>query len=95
MRRALHLWPVLLAATALLGVAARGGAAVGWQRHAAMPEERSEVAAAAVDGELVVVGGFVADGHDSARADAYCRRPTVGGSFPTSRSPSTMRRLRA
>ena len=71
MRRALHLWPVLLAATALLGVAARGGAAVGWQRHAAMPEERSEVAAAAVDGELVVVGGFVADGHDSARADAY------------------------
>ena len=56
MRRALHLWPVLLAATALLGVAARGGAAVGWQRHAAMPEERSEVAAAAVEGELVVVG---------------------------------------
>ena len=36
-----------------------------------MPEQRSEVAAAAVGGEIVVVGGFVADGSNSAHADAY------------------------
>jgi non-specific serine/threonine protein kinase len=36
-----------------------------------MPEARSEVAAAAVGSEIVVVGGFVADGNNSAHADAY------------------------
>jgi non-specific serine/threonine protein kinase len=36
-----------------------------------MPQARSEVAAAAVDREIVVAGGFVADGHNSARVDGY------------------------
>lgn len=36
-----------------------------------MPEPRSEVAAAALGSEIVVVGGFVADGSNSAHADAY------------------------
>jgi N-acetylneuraminic acid mutarotase len=36
-----------------------------------MPEPRSEVAAAAVGSEIVVVGGFVGDGNNSAHADAY------------------------
>lgn len=69
MGRALHLAPVLL--VALLGVAAGGGDAAHWRSDPAMPEPRSEVAAAKVGGDLVVAGGFVADGHDSARVDAY------------------------
>ena len=36
-----------------------------------MPEPRSEVAAASVGGDLVVAGGFLADGHNSPRVDAY------------------------
>ena len=55
---------------ALAGLAA-GGSAAGWERHSPMPEPRSEVAAASTAGELVVAGGFIADGHNSARADAY------------------------
>jgi len=54
----------------LLGIAA-GGKARAWEDHATMPQERSEVAAAASGGEIVVAGGFVADGNNSARADAY------------------------
>jgi non-specific serine/threonine protein kinase len=61
---ALALFPALLAASD----ATTGG---GWQRHAPLPLERTEVAAAAAGGELVVVGGFLADGTTSARADAY------------------------
>ena len=36
-----------------------------------MPEPRTEVAAAAVGREIMVVGGFLPDGSSSARADAY------------------------
>lgn len=61
--------PWLLAA-ALLGLGP-GGEAAGWQRHAPLPEPRTEVAAALVHGEIVVAGGFVADGGNSARVDAY------------------------
>lgn len=43
----------------------------GWQSHAPLPEPRTEVAAAVARGEIVVVGGFVASGANSARADAY------------------------
>ena len=60
----------LLLATALLGIAA-GGRASAWQQHAALPEPRSEVAAAAAGGEIVVVGGFVESGANSSRVDAY------------------------
>jgi hypothetical protein len=39
-----------------------------------MPLPRTEVAAAVAGGEIVVVGGFRADGSTSARADAYSPR---------------------
>jgi hypothetical protein len=42
-----------------------------WERHAAAPEPRTEVAAAYSDGEIVVAGGFTADGGNSDRVDAY------------------------
>ena len=48
-----------------------GRASAGWQRHAPLPLARTEVAAAVAGGELVAVGGFLADGATSARADAY------------------------
>ena len=61
--------PALLA-TALLGLAA-GGRATAWERHTPLPEPRTEVSAAAAGGEIVVAGGFVAAGGNSARVDAY------------------------
>lgn len=61
--------------TGLLAVAAvsiaAGGATAQWQRHAPVPEPRTEVAAGLTSGEIVVVGGFVAGGGNTARADAY------------------------
>jgi hypothetical protein len=67
--------------TVLLGAAllALGGASAGagslralqWKRGAPLPVPRSEVAAATVGRELVVVGGFLADGRSSRRVDAY------------------------
>ena len=42
-----------------------------WHAHAPLPEPRTEVAAAVVRGEIVVVGGFTSDGGNSARVDAY------------------------
>ena len=42
-----------------------------WQTHAPLPEPRTEVAAGVARGELVAVGGFTANGGNSARADAY------------------------
>ncbi len=56
---------------ALAHSAATGGA---WQKHAPVPLPRTEVTAAAVGGEIVVVGGFVADGSNVGRADAYSPR---------------------
>ena len=38
-----------------------------WQSHAPLPEPRTEVAAGVARGEIVVVGGFTADGGNSAR----------------------------
>ena len=52
--------PALLA-TALLGLAAGGRATAGSGTHR-LPEPRTEVAAAAAGGEIVVAGGFVAAG---------------------------------
>ena len=53
--------------------AGTGGAArtPGWRTHAPLPEPRSEVAASAAGGEIVVVGGFLPDGRTSARVDAF------------------------
>ena len=42
-----------------------------WKRGAPLPLPRSEVAATTLGRELVVVGGFLADGRSSARVDAY------------------------
>ena len=58
---------------AALGLAA-GGSSTGWEEGAPLPEPRSEVAAAATPGRLVVVGGFVADGNNSAHVDGYSIR---------------------
>ena len=65
---------VILIAVLALGVAGSGPAAreaLEWKRGAPLPVPRSEVAAATLGGELVVVGGFLADGRSSARVDAY------------------------
>jgi N-acetylneuraminic acid mutarotase len=52
-----------------------GAAAADWVKHTAMPDARGEVAAAtAGNGEIVVVGGFVPAGGNSARADVYSTR---------------------
>jgi N-acetylneuraminic acid mutarotase len=60
-------------AASLLGLAA-GGRATDWEQHAPLPEPRSEVAAASTGDDLVVVGGFIADGNNSARVDGYSVR---------------------
>ena len=60
--------PTCLAVTT---VAAAGAAPAPWQAHAPLPEPRTEVAAGLARGELVVAGGFTADGGNSRRADAY------------------------
>jgi Kelch motif protein/galactose oxidase-like protein len=59
-----------LVGAALLGLAA-GGAVPSWQSHSALPEPRTEVAAAVAAGEIVTVGGLVESGGNTARADAY------------------------
>ena len=64
LRRSLPTWLVL---TVPLATAA----AAPWQTHAPLPEPRTEVAGGVARGELVVVGGFTADGGNSARTDAY------------------------
>jgi hypothetical protein len=55
-----------------LGAASAGAreAAV-WKQGAPLPVPRSEVAAATVGKELVIAGGFLADGRSSRRVDAY------------------------
>ena len=56
----------------LLTMCVSATAATGrWERHAPLPEPRTEVAAAVARGEIVAVGGFTADGGNSPRADAY------------------------
>lgn len=61
---ALALVPVVLATAASASTAQ-------WESRAPMPLPRTEVVAAATGSEIVVVGGFTADGGASARADAY------------------------
>jgi hypothetical protein len=45
--------------------------AAAWLAGTPLPEARTEVAAAPLRGEIVVVGGFLASGANSRRADAY------------------------
>jgi N-acetylneuraminic acid mutarotase len=56
---------ISLAAAVTLGVAA------GWTSGVPLSEPRTEVAAAALRGEIVVVGGFTTSGSNSRRVDAY------------------------
>ncbi|HET9507751.1 MAG TPA: kelch repeat-containing protein [Gaiellaceae bacterium] len=69
-----RIWAAGLGALAVGCGAAGAGVLDGWQRHAPLPEPRTEVAAAATGGRIVVVGGFVGSGANSARADAYSIR---------------------
>jgi N-acetylneuraminic acid mutarotase len=61
-------WLVLLALAVTASVAASPRQ---WETHAAMPLPRTEVSAATVGNEIVVLGGFTSDGGASTRADAY------------------------
>jgi N-acetylneuraminic acid mutarotase len=62
---------VLCAAVALLFVPAALGRASAWESRAPMPLPRTEVAAATVGNEIVVLGGFTSDRGASRRVDAY------------------------
>ena len=66
MRRALAMVAVVLGLTS-----SAGAASTQWDSRAPMPIPRTEVAAAVVGNEVVVVGGFTSDGAASTRADAY------------------------
>jgi non-specific serine/threonine protein kinase len=51
-------------------------AALAWLTAAPLPQPRSEVGAAVLHGEIIVVGGLTAEGVASARADAFA--PATG-----------------
>lgn len=68
MRRALLVAVAVLAALVPLSAAAQQPS---WERRAAMPGPRAEVATAVWRGEIVVAGGFLASGGASRRVDAY------------------------
>jgi N-acetylneuraminic acid mutarotase len=55
----------------LLVAGAARASGPGWQTAAPMPQARSEVASAVLGREIVVVGGYLADGRSSGRVDAY------------------------
>jgi hypothetical protein len=59
----------LLVAAGLVGAA--GAAPLAWDSRAAMPLPRTEVSAAAVGNEIVVLGGLTIERGASARVDAY------------------------
>ncbi len=64
----------LVASALLVAVAAAGaaGAALSdWKTHAPMPLPRTEVSAAVMGSEIVVLGGFTLDRGASKRVDAY------------------------
>jgi Kelch motif len=62
----------LLAAVAALVLAPLGAAAsVEWEERAPMPLPRTEVSAATVGSEIMMLGGFTIDRGASARVDAY------------------------
>jgi hypothetical protein len=52
-------------------IAAALAATASWLPGATLEEPRTEVAAAPLRGEIVVVGGFLASGANSRRVDAY------------------------
>jgi N-acetylneuraminic acid mutarotase len=62
---------LLLAAFAALGVSLPAAAADGWRAHAPLPIARTEVAAAVLNGQIFVVGGYLADGSSTNEVDIY------------------------
>jgi N-acetylneuraminic acid mutarotase len=64
-----RLAPVLVVLVVLAPSSSAGTTA--WESGAPLPQPRTEVAAAVLRGEIVVAGGFNADGSHSARVDAY------------------------
>ena len=63
---------VLVGAAATLALAtAAGGATSAWEERAPLPLPRTEVSAAVVGSEIVVLGGLTDDGGASRRVDAY------------------------
>lgn len=52
-------------------LAAAVGVAGTWQSGAPLPTKRTEVAGASLRGEVVVVGGYAADGSSASNVDAY------------------------
>ncbi len=63
---------VLVAAAAMLALAtAADGAMSSWKERAPLPLPRTEVSAAVVGSEVVVLGGLTDDGGASRRVDAY------------------------
>jgi N-acetylneuraminic acid mutarotase len=55
----------------LLLPAVAAGSSIEWSSGAPLPLARGEVTAARVGSEIIVVGGFTADGQNSRRVDAY------------------------
>src|SRR5919201_2892821 len=55
----------------MFGLAALATAVLAWHAAAPLPEPRTEVAGAALGQELVVAGGYTADGRSSRRVDAF------------------------
>jgi N-acetylneuraminic acid mutarotase len=62
---------VVAAALAPAAAGMLATAALSWGSGAALPDPRSEVAAAILGSQIAVVGGFEADGGTSARVDLY------------------------
>jgi non-specific serine/threonine protein kinase len=59
-----------------------GDGGAGWEARAPMPEARSEVAAVALGGRILVVGGYRGDGTTSPRVDAYVAAKDVWQRLP-------------
>jgi hypothetical protein len=57
-----------------LGAAALAAAPGAWHRSPPVPTPRTEVAAAVANGDALVVGGFLADGSTTGRAEAWSAR---------------------
>jgi N-acetylneuraminic acid mutarotase len=62
---------VAVVAAALVAASPSAAASSEWEPRAQLPDPRTEVSAAAVGREIVVVGGYTSDGASSRRADAY------------------------
>jgi N-acetylneuraminic acid mutarotase len=62
---------LVVALTAIALGASPGASSPGWETRAPLPLPRTEVSAAVLGNEVVVLGGFTADGASSRRVDAY------------------------